>query len=161
MAKSQRTENINLITFKVLRVILFLFGVYFLNSCSEKYESPSSCVFSFIKSAEEHDMTKAWNSLGLEARDYYNDLGIKNRKSGKGILEHDISEIKRFRKINNEYRIINESPENYKITLITLKNDSLKIETILENGSYKIKDAVSVRNIIRGIADELIKKEYY
>ncbi len=142
--------------------LVFLFVV--LSSCSTKHESSIDCVNAFIKSAKEHDMTKAWNTLSPEAQAFYNDLGVKNRKSGRGILEHDVNEVKKFRE-NSDYRIdINQNDTKVgknKLILTPKDSEMLIIETIEIDGSYKIKDAVSVRNILKGIASEIVKKEYY
>lgn len=137
---------------------LFLFAV--LNSCSTKYETSVDCVNAFIKSAEDHDMTKAWNTLSPEAQAFYNDLGIKNRKSGRGILEHDINEVKKFRE-NSGFRIDVQQNDKNKLILTTKDSETFIIETTEIDGSYKIKDAVSVRNVLKGIASEIVKKEYY
>ena len=137
-------------------VLLILAPVFF--SCSNKSSSPVDCVTSFISAAEQHDMTNAWNTLSPEAQAFYNDIGEKNRKSGKGILEHDISEITKFKNKDSDYKI--ENSESNKVKIITSKEE-IVIETINIDGSFRIKDGNSVRNVIKTISLESVKKEYY
>ena len=80
-------------------------GKYIINivllfvSCGKITDTPDGCVVSFIVACEEHDMSKAWNLIGTEAQNYYNVLGEKQRRSGKGALENEIKKIKRFRNV--------------------------------------------------------------
>jgi len=135
--------------------------IFILVSCGNKYESPTVCVNTFIKSAVEHDMARAWSTLSPEAQVFYNELGIKNRKSGRGILEHDINEVKKFRESKSGYTIETMINNPSKLILKVSGGDTFIIETMDIDGSYKIKDAESVRNVIKGIALEIVKKEYY
>jgi len=106
-------------------------------------------------------MTKAWGTLGPEALAYYNEIGEKNRKSGKGILEHDVSEIKKFRPKGNDYIVINDSVNNNLVKIILNDGKEFGIITIEYEGEYKIKDYSSVKNILTVIALETVNKDYY
>jgi hypothetical protein len=127
-------------------------------ACGNKFTTSEECVNTFISAARQHDMGKAWNTLSPDARAFYNDIGEKNRKSGKGILEHDILEVTKFKTSGNDFRV--EAGDNNSVKII-----SSGIETVIEttniNGEYRIKDGISVRNIIKAISSESVKREYY
>lgn len=135
---------------------MILFVMLF--SCGGKKNSPTECVNSFISAAMSHDMSKAWGNLSPEAQASYNEIGEKNRKSGKGILEHDISEITKFRIEGKDYTLA-ESPRDE--IIITFGNEEITVVLANVNGVYQIKDWNSVKNIIKAIAAETVKKEYY
>ncbi|HEY3252291.1 MAG TPA: hypothetical protein VGK25_14375 [Ignavibacteria bacterium] len=143
---------------KYLISIVLSIAIY---SCGKMQNSPVDSVTIFIKAAEEHDITKAWSTLSPEAQSYYNDIGEKNRKSGKGILEHDISEVVKFRN-KTDYKITADS-SNPNIVLIIVNGGSavFRIETVAENNDYKLKDGNSVRNALNSVAADMVRKDYY
>jgi hypothetical protein len=87
---------------KNILVFLILFSI-FLYSCGNIHQSPNGCVVAFIVASEQKDMTKAWTILGPDAQSYYNSLGEKMRKSGKGALENELNKITRFRSVKKDY----------------------------------------------------------
>jgi len=135
--------------------------VLVIHSCGSRKNTPTNCVAAFIIAAEEHDMNKAWEVLSPEAQQYYNDIGDKNRKSGKGILEHDISEIKSFRRIRTDYKLETDSTDKSLIRIKTYGGLFFNVQTADINGDFKLKDGIAVKNLIKGIAVDIIKKEYY
>jgi hypothetical protein len=122
---------------KVLTVLFLL--VLLLSSCRRESDSPKGCVTSLIIAIEQHDMSKAWGLLGKDAQSYYNTLGERQRRSGKGAFENEIDKIKTFRNLRREFRV-------------NILND---------DGDYKIKDEQSVRNILDVITAELKPKESF
>lgn len=99
--------------------------------------------------------------LSPEAQKFYNSLGEKNRKSGKGILESEIKNIKYFKNIKKDYSIRKdkENPENVRIVLSGA--GEYLISTFKVDEGYKIKDGNSVRNVLQGIAAEYENKNLY
>jgi hypothetical protein len=142
-------------------IFLFASVIIFLSSCGDNRGTPSYCVTTFIIAAEQHDISKAWNTLSPYAQQYYNQIGERNRKSGKGILEHDISEIKSFRNIKRDYKIEVDTLNPSTIRIKTYGGLVFNIQTTEIDGEYKLSDGIAVRNLINGIAVDLIKKEYY
>lgn len=129
-------------------------------SCGKSSDTPKGCVTEFIIAVEQHDMSAAWPLLSNDAQGFYNSIGEKERKSGKGALENEINNIKRFKSLKTEYSIRHDK-ENADVVKIGLAGGTeLSINTMNENG-YKIKDGASVRNILNGIAAEHNKKEGY
>ena len=147
------------------KIYYFLFPalilVLFFSSCSSKKLSSEECVSAFIIAAEQHDMGKAWDLLSPEAQRYYNEIGERNRKSGKGILEHDISEVNTFLKLNTDYKIeINAG--NSSIVVIKQSNGTIfEVVTINDDGSAKIKGGADIKNLLKSIAGNVTEKEYY
>src|SRR4030095_15717470 len=96
---------------------IILISLPLLYSCGNIHQSPDGCVVAFIVASEQKDMTKAWNILGPDAQNYYNTLGEKMRKSGKGALENEIGRISKFKSVKKDYRIELDSAnkENIKI----------------------------------------------
>src|SRR5512146_1813978 len=126
----------------ILPVMLSLF----LFSCGKASNNPRGCVSQFIISIEQHDMSKAWSLLGNDAQAYYNTLGERQRRSGKGAFENEIDKIKTFRNARNDYSIhVNKGVQDT-IKLIVMGGKEFSINISDENGEYKIKDRQSVRN---------------
>ena len=140
---------------------LFFFAMTLFYSCGNIHETPNGCVVAFIVAAEQRDMTKAWNILGSDAQSSYNNLGEKMRKSGRGALENEISRISKFRSVKKDYKIEIDSDNPNLVKIVTIGGPQHPVETINENGNYKIKDIYSVRNLLNGISAEIIKKEDY
>ena len=140
--------------------ILLIIAVSLLYSCGGKQNSPVECVSTFIKASMEHDITKAWSTLSPEAQAFYNSLGEKNRKSGRGILEHDISEVLKFRN-EKDFKIAADSINPNLVSLTTVSGIEYIIETTPIDGEYKLKDEISVRNVIKCIAVNIMSKDYY
>jgi hypothetical protein len=69
--------------------ILILLG-FILSSCDKASNNPKGCVTTLIVALEQHDMSKAWGLLSKETQAYYNDLGEKQRRSGKGAFEAEV-----------------------------------------------------------------------
>lgn len=130
-------------------------------SCSGKKLSPEECVSAFIVAAQQHDMGKAWDLLSPEAQGYYNDIGDKNRKSGKGILEHDISEASSFLEQNKDFRIEPDAGNPSLIKIAQNNGAVFDILTVNSDGSSKIKGGIDVKNLIKAIAGKVTEKEYY
>ena len=146
---------------KVSLSAIILAGVFLTNSCTRKVERPVDCVQEFIVAVRQHDMSKSWSLLGPEAVAYYNSIGEKNRKSGKGIFEHDIKEIKRFKADNGTYKIIPDLNDKSLVRVETETGQVLDVNIIEYDGEYKIKDSNSVQNLIKAIAAEVKEEEYY
>src|SRR5438067_926859 len=141
------------------KYILLVISLIFL-TCGKSSDTPKGCVTDFIMAVEQHDMTIAWSLLSGEAQGFYNNLGEKERKSGKGALENEINNIKRFKSLKTDFAIKHDK-ENGDIVKIGLNGGvDLPVVTLNENG-YKIKDGLSVRNVLNGIAAEHIKREGY
>lgn len=142
----------NIILICVLPVICITF------SCGGKFSSPAECVNTFILAAMQHDITRAWNTLSPEAQAFYNSIGEKNRKSGKGILEHEISEITKFKVDGSDFNVVSETSTQVKIVT---SGEEIIIETIDLGDNHKLKDVNSVRKIIKAITIESVKIDYY
>ncbi|MCI0714943.1 MAG: hypothetical protein L0Y77_01290 [Chlorobi bacterium] len=142
----------------MLNIILLVFAQFC--SCGNIHKTPNGCVVAFIVAAEQRDMTKAWNILGPDAQSSYNSLGEKMRKSGRGALENEISRISKFRIVKRDYKIVVDSTDPNLVKIVTIGGPEHRIETINENGNYKIKDIYSVRNLLNGISAE-VKNEHY
>ena len=141
---------------------LFLLSILIFAGCGKKTsDNPRGCVTYFIVSIEQHDMSKAWDYLGPDAQAYYNDLGEKMRKSGKGAFENEINRIKSFRNARSDYSIRSdkENPEN--MHLITAGGIDLLVETENVSGNFKIKNYASVKSVISSIAAEVDKSAPY
>jgi hypothetical protein len=146
---------------KLKPLTLLLLSLILLYSCGNIHETPNGCVVAFIVAAEQRDMTRAWNTLGPEAQSSYNSLGEKMRKSGKGALENEISRITKFRSVKKDYRIVTDSSDANLVKIVTIGGPEHPVETINENGSFKIKDINSVRNLLNGISAEVVKNKEY
>jgi hypothetical protein len=132
-----------------------------LSSCQNIHKTSDGCVVAFIVAAEQRDMTKAWNVLSPDLQKYYNSLGEKMRKSGRGALENEIARIKKFRSVKKDYRIQIDSTSSNTVDLVTIGGPTHKVETIDVEGDYKIKDEVSLRNLLSAITEEQSKPEGY
>ncbi|MCC6864976.1 MAG: hypothetical protein IT280_02320 [Ignavibacteria bacterium] len=150
--------SVNLIKLKSVIIVLLLIILY---SCSNIQNSPDGAVVAFIVAAEQRDMSKAWNILSPELQNYYNGLGEKMRKSGKGALENEIAGIIKFRSVKKDYKLIVDSTNKNNVNLVTIGGPTHLIETIDIDGYYKIKDEKSLRNLLNGITAESKKKESY
>ena len=146
---------------KITSYIILLILILFITSCNKVSNSPKGCVTSFIVAVEQHDMSKAWSLLGKDAQAYYNDLGEKQRRSGKGALENEIGRIKTFRNASKDYSIRKDKDNNDNVKLVVLGTQEFVIETANEEDSYKIKNAQSVKNILNVIASEVEKQVPY
>lgn len=145
---------------KIITLIPFFFILNFI-SCGKITDTPDGCVVAFIVAAEEHDMNKAWFLLGTEAQNYYNGLGEKQRRSGKGALENDVKKIKRFRNVRKDYKIVKDKEKPDLIKIMLIGGQEFNIETVSEDGSYKIKDGNSVKNLLNGITAESERENGY
>jgi hypothetical protein len=146
---------------KITSFILSFLLILFISSCNKVSNSPKGCVTSFIVAIEQHDMSKAWGLLGKDAQAYYNDLGEKQRRSGKGALENEINRIKTFRNASKDYSIRKDKDNSENVRLVVLGTQEFVIETVNEDDSYRIKNAVSVKNILNVIASEVEKQVPY
>lgn len=141
----------------IIAVLLFFLAIF--SSCEKAGNSPRGCVSSFIIALEQHDMSKAWGLLGKDAQFYYNQLGEKQRRSGKGAFENEINRIKTFRNARKDYSLHTdkETPDGMK--LVVSGGKDFKIHIANEDGEFKIKDETSVKNILDVITGELQPKD--
>jgi len=130
-------------------------------SCGKPQTNPNACVVSLILSIEQHDMSKAWGLLGPDAQGYYNGLGEKQRRSGKGALENEINKIKTFRSIRKDYKLQADKENPNIVKLVTFAGPEHLIETVNDNGDYKIKDGQSMKNLFDGISGEMDNTKGY
>jgi hypothetical protein len=144
-----------------ISLILLFAGSIYLFGCQNIHKSPDGCVVAFIVAAEQRDMTKAWNILSPEAQAYYNLLGEKMRKSGKGALENEIAKITKFRSVKRDYRLVIDSTNSEVVNLVTIGGPTHSIQTVNVEGDYRIKDEVSMRNLLAGITAETGKNNGY
>ncbi len=82
-----------IITIRLIYILATTIVIFLVNACGKITDTPDGCVVAFIVAAEQHDMNKAWNHLSTEAQSYYNGLGEKQRRSGKGALEKLLGQI--------------------------------------------------------------------
>lgn len=145
------------------RIILtFLIPVVFLiSSCGSESDSPKGCVTSFIIAIEVHDMSKAWGLLGRDAQSYFNTLGERQRRSGKGAFENEIDKIKTFRNLRKDYAIHKDRGVQDTIKMIVYGGRVFRVNIYNDDGNYKIKDEQSVRNILDVITGELKPREKF
>lgn len=130
-------------------------------NCGKNYENSSAAVTALIIAIEQHDMQKAWNMLGPDAQAFYNSLGEKQRRSGRGALERDINNIKSFRSLKNDYKIKEDKENPGVVKIILLAGAEFPVATVFDENSFKIKDGQSVKNLIAGIAYEKNQKDDY
>ncbi len=142
-------------------ICLTLISSIVLTSCGNIHQSPDGAIVAFIVSAEQRDMTKAWNILSPDLQAYYNNLGEKMRKSGRGALENEIAKITKFRSVKKDYRLQVDSTSKTNVRLVTIGGPEHIIETVEIGGDYKIKDERSLKNLLDGITAEEKKKEGY
>lgn len=148
------------ITSLISTLLIFAAALQF-PGCQNIHKSPDGCVVAFIVAAEQRDMTKAWNTLGPEAQAYYNDLGEKMRKSGRGALENEIARITKFRSVKQDYKLVVDSTNSDIVNLVTIGGPTHPIKTINIEEDYKIKDESSLKNLLAGITAEKRKDEGY
>ncbi len=141
-------------------LLILMFPLIF-SSCQNIHKTPDGCVVAFIVAAEQRDMTRAWNVLSPELQAYYNGLGEKMRKSGRGALENEIARIQKFRSVKKDYAIQLDSTDQKTVNLITLGGPVHRIETVDIDGDFKIKNEVSLRNLLSGITEIQNKPEGY
>lgn len=146
---------------KEIIIILSFALALMIDSCGRITDTPDGCVVDFIVAVEQHDMSKAWNLLGANAQAFYNDLGEKQRRSGKGALENEVNRIKVFRSVKKHYRISKDKEKPDMIKIIIYGGQEFQVETINDNGNYRIKDGNSVRNLLTGITAELNEGKGY
>lgn len=139
-------------------VIICITAFTFL-SCDKSSNNARGCVTTFISALEQHDMGKAWGLLGKNAQSYYNVLGERQRRSGKGAFENEINRIKTFRNAGKDYSVHFDKDTQDEIKLITEGDKEFKIIIVDEDGEYKIKDETSVKNVLRVITAELKTNE--
>jgi hypothetical protein len=130
-------------------------------NCGKNYDNAVAAITAFIIGAEQHDMGKLWNMLGPEAQAFYNDLGEKQRRSGRGALEREINNIKTFRSLKNDYRLKEDKDSPGTVKIILLGAVEYPVATIKDGETYKIKDGPSVRNLLNGIAFQKNQKDDY
>lgn len=140
-----------------LSILTFLL----LASCGRESDSPKGCVTSFIIAIEQHDMGKAWGLLGHDAQSYYNTLGERQRRSGKGAFENEIDKIKTFRNLRKDYAIHKDKGVQDTIKMIVYGGSIFRVNIYDEDGNFKIKDEHSVRNILDVITGELKPNEKF
>jgi hypothetical protein len=140
---------------------IFTVSALFLSSCKSIIESPDGCVVAFIVTAEQRNMTKAWDLLGPDAQSYYNSQGEKLRKSGKGALENEIAKITKFRRVKKDYFIEKDKSNPDVVNIVTIGGNTHPVETINIDGNYKIKNEASVKNALDGISAEVKKQDGY
>ena len=151
----KKTFNIKIYT------ILTIISIVFMASCGNIHTSPEGAVVAFIVAAEQRDMTKAWNVLSPDLQAYYNSLGEKMRKSGKGALENEIARISKFRTVKKDYKLQVDSVTNTNVNIVTIGGPVHPVETIQIGEEFKIKDEKSLRNLLNSITAEEKKKEGY
>ena len=130
-------------------------------ACQNIHKSPDGAVVAFIVAAEQRDMTKAWNILSPELQVYYNGLGEKMRKSGRGALENEIARITKFRSVKKDYTLKVDSTNSTTINIVTIGGPTHKVETVDVGGDYKIKDEASMKNLLDAITAEATKEKGY
>ena len=130
-------------------------------SCGKNYDNNVAAVTAFIIGVEQHDMGKVWSMLSPEAQQFYNSLGEKQRRSGRGALEREINNIKTFRSLKNDYRLKQDKENPGNVKIIIIGGAEFTVGTIKEVYSYKIKDGQSVRNLLSGITFEKNQKDEY
>ena len=106
-------------------------------------------------------MGKLWGMLGPEAQAFYNDLGEKQRRSGRGALEREINNIKSFKSLKGDYKLKEDKDNPGTVKVIIIGGAEFPVATINDSGGYKIKDGQSVRNLLTGITLEKNQKEDY
>lgn len=142
-------------------ISLTLISSIILSSCGNIHQSPDGAIVAFIVAAEQRDMTKAWNILSPDLQAYYNNLGEKMRKSGRGALENEIAKITKFRSARKDYRLQKDTANISTVRLLTVGGPVHIIETVNIEGDFKIKDEKSLRSLLDGITAEEKKKEGY
>lgn len=138
-----------------------LLASLFIISCGKPQTTPNACVVALILSIEQHDMSKAWGLLGQDAQGYYNSLGEKQRRSGKGAFENEVNKIKTFRSIRKDYRLQPDKDNSNIVKLVTFAGPEHLIETVNDNGEYKIRDGQSIKNLFDGISGEIDNSKGY
>lgn len=148
----------------MIKKTVFIFPVLlclFIFSCGKTSNSPRGCVSQFIISIEQHDMSKSWGLLGNDAQAYYNSLGEKQRRSGKGAFENEIDKIITFRSAKTDYSIHEDKGVQDTIKLIVFGGKEFNINIEEKDGNYRIKDSQSVRNVLNVISGELKQNEHF
>lgn len=145
---------------KHLKVLII--GLILFTSCKKINESPMGCVVAVLDSIEHLNPDVVWNNLSEETQKYFNSLGEKQRRSGKGALEIEIKKIQRLRAVNKDFRL-EESKTNPEIIIIKLTNSETiyEIETMKEGKGYKIKNPASFGKLLEAVTLEKEIKEGY
>jgi hypothetical protein len=140
-------------------LIILLAGLF--SSCDKASNNPKGCVTALIVALEQHDMGKAWGLLSKEAQSYYNDLGEKTRRSGRGALEAELKKIKSFRSVSKDFSIRHDKENGDVVKLVFYGGNEFKIQTVNEDGDYKIKDVNSLRTLLEVITAEKSNENGY
>jgi len=148
---------VKLIKYLLIPVSFFILIAF--SSCDKASNNPRGCVTTFIIALEQHDMSKAWGLLGKDAQSYYNQLGERQRRSGKGAFENEINRIKTFRNARHDYSIRTDKDSQDGMKLVVSGGKEFKIQISNEDGEFKIKDESSVKNILVVITGELKTEE--
>jgi hypothetical protein len=135
--------------------LLIISAAFISISCGKESNSPRGCVTSFIIAVEQHDMGKAWGLLGKDAQSFFNVIGERQRRSGKGALENEIDKIITYRSAKHDYSIHEDKGIQDTIKLRVFGGRDFNVNIIDEDGDYKIKDAASVRNILDVITGQM------
>jgi hypothetical protein len=149
------------VNFKIIPALFLILSALLINSCKTLNESSEGCVVSFIVAAENRNMNRAWDILSPQAQQYYNGLGEKMRKSGKGALENEIARIVKFRSVKQDYRIEVDPTNNMNINIVVSGGPTHIVATENIDGNYKIKNETSVRSLLEGISADTKKNEGY
>jgi hypothetical protein len=151
-------------TMKIIKLnalLVLAVSLITLNACTKLSESPEGCVVSFIVAAEKRNMARAWENISPEAQAYYNTQGTKMRKSGKGALENEIALIEKFKTVKTDYTVEPDKQNNNIVNFVMKDGSVVKVETVSTNGSYMIKDEVSVKNLLNAISAGTKKGDGY
>lgn len=130
--------------------IIALLGIS-LPSCQKMNDTSEGCVVSFIVGAERRNMARVWENLSPNAQAYYNAQGEKMRKSGRGALENEISRIEKFKTVKDDYTVQPDNSDKSIVNLVMSDGKIIKVYTEIIDGSYRIRDENSVKNVLEGI----------
>lgn len=148
-------------------LILYMFsitviaGSLSISGCGKNYDNASAAITAFIIGVEQHDMGKLWGMLGAGAQAFYNDLGEKQRRSGRGALEREINNIKSFKSLRDDYRLKEDKDNPGTVKVIIIGGAEFPVVTVNDGGGYKIKDGQSVRNLLTAITLQKNQKDDY
>ncbi len=149
-------------TREVLQKYLLIIALILFMSCKKINESPMGCVVTVLECVERLNPDIVWNNLSEETQKYFNSLGEKQRRSGKGAMEYEIKKIQRLRAVNKDFRL-EESKTNPEIIIIKHTNSEtiFEIETVKEGKGYKIRNADSFQKLLSAITLEKDVKDGY
>ncbi|RPI15838.1 MAG: hypothetical protein EHM58_13120 [Ignavibacteriae bacterium] len=144
-----------------ISIIILALALLPFTGCEKASNTPKGCVVAFIIALEQHDMSKAWGLLGKDAQAFYNELGERQRRSGKGALENEVKKIKSFRSAAKDYSVRHDKGNDDNVKIVFYGGNEFIITTMNEDGDYKIKDANSVKTLMTIIAAEMDKGNGY